>query len=176
MTSGREDSPPPGFSTLIPLPGPNVGELPPITTSTFTTRSPDNTPLVHRASTSANPGPVISPTFIEANYEEYDEEREMEPRPTRVREATHVLRTGSPRVRRHRGRVIEFEEAPNKDESMVERESDGRRPSERRVEEGGSRGVNLPLLLAAHLGRSENGQPLQLNLTSGYEGNQPRLI
>nr|GEY55723.1 reverse transcriptase domain-containing protein [Tanacetum cinerariifolium] len=163
-----------GFSTLTLLPSPNVGELPPITASTFITRSPDNTPLVHRASTSANPDPVISLAFVEANYkvlesllrdrrrqvrnedlrtkfdyysEEYDEEREMEPRPTRVREATLALRTGSPPVRKHRGRVVEFEEAPNRDGSMVEMESDGRRPSERRVEEGGSRGVNLPPLL-----------------------------
>nr|GFA12844.1 hypothetical protein [Tanacetum cinerariifolium] len=40
------------------------------------------------------------------NYnEEYDNEREMEPRPARMRETTHVLRTGSSRVRRHRGKV-----------------------------------------------------------------------
>ncbi|GJU47383.1 hypothetical protein Tco_1204649 [Tanacetum coccineum] len=79
-----------------------------------------NTPLTNQASTLANP--AIIPTFVEANYEvlesllkgrrkkmsnedlctkldyyseEYDEEMEMEPRPTRVREATPVLRTGS---------------------------------------------------------------------------------
>ncbi|GJU88006.1 hypothetical protein Tco_1300429 [Tanacetum coccineum] len=122
-------------------------------------RSPNNTPLTNRASTSANPNLVISPAFVEANYEvlesllrgrrrhahnkdirteldyyneEYDEKREMEPRPVRVREATHVLRIGSPRARRHRGRVVEFEEAPNRDGSRVERESEGRRPLERR--------------------------------------------
>ncbi|GJR06359.1 hypothetical protein Tco_0529343 [Tanacetum coccineum] len=161
----REDSPPPGFSTLTPLPGPNVGELPPITAFTFTTRSSDSTPLTNCASTSANTNLVITPAFIEANYEvlesllrdrrrqvrnedirseldyyseEYDEEREMEPR----------------------GRVVEFEEAPNRDGNRVERESDGRRPSEQRVEEGGSRGGNLPPLLTTHLGRSENGKPL----------------
>nr|GEV15644.1 Gag-Pol polyprotein [Tanacetum cinerariifolium] len=188
------------FSTLTPLSCPNVGELPPITASTFITRSSDNTPLVHRASTSANPDPVISPAFVEANYEvlesllrdrrrqvrnedlrtkfdyyseEYDEEKEMEPRPARVREATLALQTGSSRIRRHRGRVVEFEEASNRDGSMVERESDGRRPSERRVEEGGSHGVNLPLLLVAHLGRNENMQPLYSTLTSVYGGNQP---
>ncbi|GJZ52533.1 hypothetical protein Tco_0607048 [Tanacetum coccineum] len=127
-----------GFLTLTPLPGQNVGELPPITAFTFTTRSPNNTPLTNHASTSANPNLVISPAFIEATTsEEYDEEREMEPRPVRVREATHVLRTGSLRARRHRGRVVEFEEAPNRDGSRVERESEGRRPLERRVEEGG---------------------------------------
>ncbi|GKF87809.1 hypothetical protein Tco_0258686 [Tanacetum coccineum] len=109
-----------GFSTLTPLPGPNVGELPPITVSTFIARTPENTPLTNHASTSANPDPAISQAFIEANNEvlesllrerrsqirnkdlrteleyyseEYDEEREREPRPARVRETTHVLRT-----------------------------------------------------------------------------------
>ncbi|GJT80981.1 hypothetical protein Tco_1055323 [Tanacetum coccineum] len=169
MTNGIEETPPPGFSTLTPLPGPNVGELPPLTVSTFTARSPENTPLTNRASTSTNLDHVICSAFIEANYEvlesllrehrkqirnkdlrteldyyseEYDEEREMEPR--------HA----------------QFEEAPNR----VERESDGRRPTERRIEEGGSRGGNLPPLLATHLGRSENGQPLQSTLTSGPKG------
>ncbi|GKC57127.1 hypothetical protein Tco_1084725, partial [Tanacetum coccineum] len=113
------------FSTLAPLPGPIVGgELPLITAFTFTTRSFDNTPLANRASTSANPDPVIRPTFVEAIYEvldsllrdrrrqvrnedprteldyyseECDEEIKIEPRLVRVREATHVLRTGSPR-------------------------------------------------------------------------------
>ncbi|GKC54930.1 hypothetical protein Tco_1077675 [Tanacetum coccineum] len=46
-----------------------MGELPLITASTFTTRSPNNTPLTNRASTSANPNLVISPAFVEANYE-----------------------------------------------------------------------------------------------------------
>ncbi|GKF55868.1 hypothetical protein Tco_0166208 [Tanacetum coccineum] len=69
MTSKREDSPTPGFSTITPLPDPNVGELPPITASTFTTKSPDNTPLANIVSTLANPDPVISPAFVEANYE-----------------------------------------------------------------------------------------------------------
>ncbi|GKE78481.1 hypothetical protein Tco_1544601, partial [Tanacetum coccineum] len=79
-------------------------------------------------------------TELDYYSEEHDEEREMEPRLAYVREATHVLRTGSPRVRRHGGRVIEFEEAPNRDVSRVERESDGRRPSKRRAKEGGSQG------------------------------------
>ncbi|GJX48984.1 hypothetical protein Tco_0275829 [Tanacetum coccineum] len=160
MTNGREDTPPLSFLTLTPLPGPNVGELPPITDFTFTTKSPENTPLTNRASTLGNPNPMISTAFVEAKNEvlksilrdrkrqvhnedlrtkldyyggEYDEEREMELRPVY---------------------------APNMNGSRVERESDGRRPLERRVEEGGSRRGNLPPPLAAHLGRSENEQPL----------------
>ncbi|GKC24244.1 zinc finger, CCHC-type containing protein [Tanacetum coccineum] len=105
--------------------------------------------------------------------EEYEEEREMEPRPTHVRETNPALRTRSPRARRQRGRVVEFEDAPDRDGSRVEKESEGGRPSKRRVEDNENRRVNLRPLLAAHLGRNENGQPLQLTLTSAYGGHQP---
>ncbi|GKB31832.1 reverse transcriptase domain-containing protein, partial [Tanacetum coccineum] len=59
---------------------------------------------------------------IELDYysEEYDEEREMEPRHALVRETTLVFRTGSPSAQRQRGRVVEFEDAPNRDGSKVE--------------------------------------------------------
>nr|GEW42305.1 putative ribonuclease H-like domain-containing protein [Tanacetum cinerariifolium] len=56
-------TPPPGFLTLTPIAGPN--ELPPITTSAFTAMIPKNTPLTHRASTSTNLNPMISPAFVE---------------------------------------------------------------------------------------------------------------
>ncbi|GJR80571.1 hypothetical protein Tco_0151356 [Tanacetum coccineum] len=130
MTNGREDTPPSGFLTLTLLSGPYMGELPPITSSTFTARSSENTPLANHTSTSANPNLMFSPAFVEANYEiiRVRSMRGMEPRPIRVRETTLVLRIGSPRVRRHRGRVVELEDAPNRDGSRVERESDGRRP------------------------------------------------
>ncbi|GKC69416.1 hypothetical protein Tco_1115299 [Tanacetum coccineum] len=97
----------------------------------------------------------------------------MKPRPVRVREATLFLQTGCLRVRRHKGRAIKFKEAPNRSMSRAERQFNGRRPSKRRAEEGGIHGGNLPPLLAAQLGRSENGQPLQSTLTSEYRGNQP---
>ncbi|GJT77187.1 hypothetical protein Tco_1043912 [Tanacetum coccineum] len=156
------------------------------------------TTLTNRASTLDNPNPVISPAFVEAYYEvlesllrkrrrqvqneylrtefdyyieEYDEEREMEPMPVRARETTPVLQRKSPRARRQRGRVVEFEDVSNR----VERESNGRRPSERIIEDGGSHGGNLPPLLAAHLGRSENGLPSQSTLISEYGGNQPLI-
>ncbi|GKG24213.1 hypothetical protein Tco_0392249 [Tanacetum coccineum] len=35
----------------------------------FAAATPENIPMAYRASTSANPNPVISPTFVEANYE-----------------------------------------------------------------------------------------------------------
>ncbi|GJW74721.1 hypothetical protein Tco_0134091 [Tanacetum coccineum] len=106
MTSRIELTPPLGFSTLTPIPSSN--ELPPITVSTFTTTTLENTSLNNRVSTSANPDTMIFPTFVEANYEilesllrerqkqicnedlrteleyfskDYEEEREMEPIP-----------------------------------------------------------------------------------------------
>ncbi|GKA11015.1 hypothetical protein Tco_0690448 [Tanacetum coccineum] len=88
--------------------------------------------MAYRASTSANPNPVISLVFVEANYEalesllrnrrrqmrnndlrteleyfseDYDEEREMEPRPEPIRAATLTLRVASPRIRRQGERI-----------------------------------------------------------------------
>nr|GEV00862.1 reverse transcriptase domain-containing protein [Tanacetum cinerariifolium] len=69
MTNEREITPPTGFSTPIPILNVSTSELPPITTSIFTATTPENTLLSYRASTSANPNPMISPDFIEANYE-----------------------------------------------------------------------------------------------------------
>nr|GEX14361.1 reverse transcriptase domain-containing protein [Tanacetum cinerariifolium] len=84
--------------------------------------------------------------------------REMELRPVRARETTPFLLTWSQRVRRHRGGVVEFEDAPNRDESRVKRESDRRRPSKRRVKDGGSHVGNLhPLLAKASLARLSPG-------------------
>ncbi|GJR56516.1 reverse transcriptase domain-containing protein [Tanacetum coccineum] len=112
-------------------------------------RTSENTSLTNHASTLANPDPAISLAFIESNYkvldsllrewrrqtrnedlcteleyysEEYDEEREMKPRPAR--------------------------DAPNRDGIRVERESKGRRHSERRVKDNENRGIFLPLIKA----------------------------
>ncbi|GJW32378.1 hypothetical protein Tco_0052410 [Tanacetum coccineum] len=156
-----------GFSTLTPLPDPNACELPPITTSTFTARTLENATLTNRASTSNNPDPMISLAFVEANYEvlkfllrerrrqmhnedlrtkleyfseEYDKEREMEPRPTRAREATPIPQAGSSRVRIQKERVVEFEDAPNREGSKVERNDKGGRPLGQRTEDKRSKG------------------------------------
>ncbi|GJT97817.1 hypothetical protein Tco_1093335 [Tanacetum coccineum] len=202
MTNGREMTPPPGFSTPPHIPNVNTNERPPVTTTVFAATTPGNTPFAYRASTSTDPTPMISPAFVEANYEilesllrdrrrqirnedlrteleyfseDYDEEREMEPRPERTREVTPPLRTRSPRVRRQRERVVGFEEAPNKEGSRTGRNTEGNRPSEDGAEENGRREMNLPLLLAAHLGRNENGQPLQSSLTSVHGGRQSSI-
>ncbi|GJX81810.1 hypothetical protein Tco_0331291 [Tanacetum coccineum] len=142
MTSGRETTPPLGFSAV------------PTTTTMFAATTPENTPLAYRASTSTNPNPMISPAFMEANYEtfkDYDEEREMEPRPKPVRAVTPPLRATSPRVRRRRERVVRFKETQNRGESRVERNNEGGRPSEEASRGNGSQnallnniGGNLP--------------------------------
>ncbi|GKB29028.1 hypothetical protein Tco_0868429, partial [Tanacetum coccineum] len=129
-------TPPPGFSTPPQIPNINTSERPPLTTTVFAATTPENTPFAYCASTSANPNPMISPAFVEANYEvfesllreqqrqirnedlrtelEYfsedcDEEREMEPRTGPTRETTPPLRSRSPRVRRQRERVVGFD-------------------------------------------------------------------
>nr|GEX16186.1 hypothetical protein [Tanacetum cinerariifolium] len=106
MTSGREITPPPGFSA-VPTP-----------TTMFFATTPENTPLAYRASNLTNPNPVISLDFMEANdetlesllrdrrrqrhnnnlqtkleyfSEDYDEETEMEPRPGLARAVTPLL-------------------------------------------------------------------------------------
>ncbi|GJU01549.1 hypothetical protein Tco_1111887 [Tanacetum coccineum] len=109
-------------------------------------------------------------TELEYFSEDYDEEREMEPRPEPARTVSPPLRAASLRVRRRKERVVEFEETQNIGESRVEGSSEGGRPSEEASRGNGSQNVNLPPLLAAHIGRSENGQPLQSSLTSAYGG------
>ncbi|GJZ57937.1 hypothetical protein Tco_0613431 [Tanacetum coccineum] len=66
-------------------------------------------------------------TELEYFSEDYDEEREMEPRPELVRAATPPLQAASPRVRKRRERVVGFEETKNRGESMVERNNEGGR-------------------------------------------------
>ncbi|GJX05061.1 reverse transcriptase domain-containing protein [Tanacetum coccineum] len=61
-------------------------------------------------------------TELEYFSEEYDEEREMEPRPAPVRETTLVLHIESP-SRRQKERVVEFKDFPNMDGDRVERNS-----------------------------------------------------
>ncbi|GJX84271.1 hypothetical protein Tco_0335045 [Tanacetum coccineum] len=97
----------------------------------------------------------------------------MEPRPRPTRETTPPLRPRSPRVRRQQERVVGFEEAPNREGSRAGRNVEGSRPSKIETRENGSRGMNLPPFLAAHLGRNESGQPMQSSLTSIYGGHQP---
>ncbi|GKA72070.1 reverse transcriptase domain-containing protein [Tanacetum coccineum] len=130
---------------------------------------------------------MISPAFVEANYEvleslirerrrqrhnenlrteleyfseEYDEEREMEPRPTRVREAIPISQAVSSRVRRQKERVVEIEDAPNKEGSKVERNNEGGRGHHPSTNIGG----NLPPN-GTHL--SCNAQPFNLQPSNG---------
>ncbi|GJX06081.1 reverse transcriptase domain-containing protein [Tanacetum coccineum] len=145
---GREITPPSSFSAI------------PITTTVFVATTPGNTPMAYRVSTSAN----------QYFSEDYDEEQEMEPRPEPTRAATPPLRVASPRICRRGERTVGFEGAQSRGESRVERSTEGGRPSEEAPRGNRGQSVNLPPLLAAHLGRGENGQPFQSSLTSAYKG------
>ncbi|GJV22634.1 hypothetical protein Tco_1375329 [Tanacetum coccineum] len=162
----------PDSSTPPHIPNVNTNERPPVTTTMFAATTPGNTPFAYRASTLTDPTPMISPTFYFS--EDYDEEREMEPRPEQTREVTPPLRTRSPRVSIQHERVVGFEEVPNREGSRTVRNIEGNRPSDAGAEENGRREMNLPSLLAAHLGRNKNGQPLQ-SWTSVHGGRQSSI-
>ncbi|GKF88453.1 hypothetical protein Tco_0259330, partial [Tanacetum coccineum] len=83
----------------------------------------------------------------------------MEPRPEPTRAATPLLRVASPRIRRREKRIVGFEGAQSRGESRVKRNTKGGRPLEDAPRGNGGQSVNLPPLLAAYLGRGENGQP-----------------
>ncbi|GJW85020.1 reverse transcriptase domain-containing protein [Tanacetum coccineum] len=148
---GGEMTPPLGFSTLPLIPNVNTNERPLITTTVFAATTPGNTPFAYRASTSTDYTPMISPAFVVAIYEilesllrdrqrqihnedlrtkleyfseDYDEEREMEPRLEQTREVTPPPRTRSPRVHRQCERLVGFEEAPNMEGYRTERNTE----------------------------------------------------
>ncbi|GKG33669.1 hypothetical protein Tco_0433828, partial [Tanacetum coccineum] len=52
-------------------------------------------------------------TELEYFSEDYDEDREMEPRPVCIKETTPVLLTRSSRARRQREMAIDFKDVPN---------------------------------------------------------------
>nr|GEW61057.1 hypothetical protein [Tanacetum cinerariifolium] len=197
MTNERETTTPPGFLTLPHIPNINTTERPPVTTTMFAATTLRNTPFAYHVPTSNYPALMINLTFVEANHEilesllrdrqrqihnedlqteleyfieDYDEELEMKPRPERTREVTSPIRTRSLRVCRQHERIIRFEEALNREKSRIGRNVKGNRPLEDGAEENGRQEMNLPPLLAAHLGRSEDGQPLRSSLTSLHGG------
>ncbi|GKE03265.1 hypothetical protein Tco_1395283 [Tanacetum coccineum] len=140
-------TPPPGFSTPPHIPNINTIERPLVTTTVFAATTPGNT-------------------------EGCDEEFEMEPRPERAREVTPPLRMRSPRARRQRERLVRFKETLNRERGKIEGNTKGSGPLEAGVEENRKREMNLPPLLAAHLGRSEDGKPQRPSLTCVYGGRQ----
>nr|GEV53018.1 hypothetical protein [Tanacetum cinerariifolium] len=111
-------TPPLGFSTPPQIPNITTSKRPPVTTTVFIATTPENMPFAYHASTSTNPNLTISLAFVEENYEilehllrerrrqirnedlrtelnyfneDYDEERETEPRPEPHREATPTI-------------------------------------------------------------------------------------
>ncbi|GJR33279.1 hypothetical protein Tco_1109511 [Tanacetum coccineum] len=71
--------------------------------------------------------------------------------------------------------MVDFEDVSNQDGGRVERNLKGRRPLGQGANNDKSQGMNIPPLLAAHLRRSKNGQPLQSSLTSVHGGPQPSI-
>nr|GEV70956.1 hypothetical protein [Tanacetum cinerariifolium] len=141
MTNKREITPPSGFSTPPQIPNVNTSERPPITTTVFAATTPENTPFAYHASTSANHNPMRNEdlrTVLEYFSEDYDEEREMEPRHEPTRDTTPPLQPRSPRVCRQRERVVGFKEAPNMEGSKAGRNTEGSRTSEIKTKENGN--------------------------------------
>nr|GEX21591.1 reverse transcriptase domain-containing protein [Tanacetum cinerariifolium] len=102
--------------------------------------------------------------------EDYNKEREIEPRLEPTRAATLPLRVASPKICRWGERTVGFEGAKSRGESRVGRNTKGGRPLEEVPKRNEGQCMNLPPVLAAHLKRGENGQPLQSSLTSAYGG------
>ncbi|GJR04093.1 hypothetical protein Tco_0527077 [Tanacetum coccineum] len=121
----------------------------------------------------ANSDPVISPTFVEANFktleslkndykrqardeglqrdleyssEDYDQEIKAEPRPSSNGRTRFALMIGSPIVRRLNGRTFGFEGVSERAPNGVERTTDKRRieVSNGRTSNEGNEEVNSP--------------------------------
>lgn len=95
---------------------------------------------------------------LEYSSDEYDEEMEIESRPSAPGVTHPILRIGSPTGRRTRRRSVGFEGVPERPPTRREGTvTEGSKGRSQRME---ASEVNLPLLLAAHLGRIETGVPL----------------
>lgn len=105
---------------------------------------------------------------LEYSSNDYDEKMEMEPRPQSQGFTHSAMRIGSFSSRRTNGRTVSFEgipeRAPTRREGTMAEDSNGRSQERENTQ------VNLPPLLAAHLGRNEAGVLLQPSHTSGVEG------
>ncbi|GJS06797.1 hypothetical protein Tco_0363593 [Tanacetum coccineum] len=163
MTNGRETTPPLGFSTLPHIPNINTTKRPPVTTTVFAATTLGNTLFAYRASTLTDPAPMITPDFVEANYEILE---------SLLRDRRRQIRNEDLRTELE---YFRFEEAPNREGNRIGSIIEGNRPLEVRAEENGRREMNLPSLLAAHLGRNEDGQPLRSSLTSVHGGRQSSI-
>ncbi|GKA78824.1 hypothetical protein Tco_0785361 [Tanacetum coccineum] len=114
----------------------------------------------------ANLDPMTNLAFVEANYEVLESLLREHKRRMRNEDLRNELEYFN------KERVVEFKDAPNRDGGRVERNSEGR-PSEQRAEDNKHQEVSLPPLLAAYLGRNENGEPLESSLTFAHGGHHP---
>ncbi|GJX68490.1 hypothetical protein Tco_0304217 [Tanacetum coccineum] len=125
------------------------------------------TPLAYPASTSTNPDLMTSFAFVEANYEVLESLLREHKRKMRNEDLHTELENFKAEER-----AVEFLDAPNMDRSREERDTEVKRPSERRTKDNRHQGMNLPPLLASYMRRNENGQPLQSSLTSIQVGHR----
>ncbi|GKE18399.1 hypothetical protein Tco_1425976, partial [Tanacetum coccineum] len=91
----------------------------------FAATTPENTSMAYRASTLANHNPVISPAFVEPNYEALESllrDRRRQMRNNDLQTELEVHRQGE--------RIVGFEGAQSRGESRVERNTEGGRPLE----------------------------------------------
>ncbi|GJZ72268.1 hypothetical protein Tco_0636119 [Tanacetum coccineum] len=84
-----------------------------------------------------------------------------------IRHAKPYTLRGGPSTKLEQ-RIVGFKGAQNRGESRVKRNTEGGRPLEATPRGNRGQSVNLPPLLAAYLGRGENGKPLQSFLTFAY--------
>ncbi|GJZ13955.1 hypothetical protein Tco_0549185 [Tanacetum coccineum] len=92
-------------------------------------------------------------------------------------EARPALRIGSPVIRRANGRTVQFEGISDRAPNGTVRTAEEKRGevSNGRSGNGGNVEVNLPPLLAAHLGRTKAEVLLQPSMASGYVVNMPSI-
>ncbi|GJW80085.1 hypothetical protein Tco_0144060 [Tanacetum coccineum] len=117
----KENYAPSDFSNHVNTKFNTTNERSPMITTVFAATTPKNMPFAYRASSSTNPNPMISPAFVEENYESERWNQMHEPN----QEATLTLRPRSPVARRQRERVMEFEEASNMEGSRRGRNAEG---------------------------------------------------
>ncbi|GJY37755.1 reverse transcriptase domain-containing protein [Tanacetum coccineum] len=97
-----------------------------------------------------------------SNYEDYDEEREMVPRPEPRKEATPTLWLRSPGIRRQRERVVRFENAPNREGNRRGRNAECIRSSEIEAREA----LNFPF--QTQIGNPPAGSTFTYHPQGGY--------
>nr|GEV72409.1 hypothetical protein [Tanacetum cinerariifolium]GEV73475.1 hypothetical protein [Tanacetum cinerariifolium] len=99
--------------------------------------------------------------------EDYDEEREIEPRPKPARAVTPPLRVASLMVHRRKERAVGLRKLKTEGKAGSKKQRRWKAFGKNTKREWKSK-CKPSLLLAVYIGRSENGKTLQSSLTSAY--------